>query len=145
MDALENARPPRVAALAPAYVESGHSHPILSVFLAPAASGTVTLHKGTGFSFERPQTGIIDTLSRTHGCFAEYIQAVPMGDDLFGEMDGKGVFLYATRGAKAHLNELLSPNRITLDQIDLLIEHQANFAMIPLTLDQVLDLPKEFS
>jgi 3-oxoacyl-[acyl-carrier-protein] synthase III len=58
-------------------------------------------------------------------------------------MDGKGVFLYATRGAKAHLNELLSPNRITLDQIDLLIEHQANFAMIPLTLEQVLELPKE--
>jgi hypothetical protein len=58
-------------------------------------------------------------------------------------MDGKGVFLYATRGARAHLNQLLSPNSITMDQIDLLIEHQANFAMIPLTLEQVLELPRD--
>ena len=135
--------PQRVEAFAKAYVQSGKYNNIISVFLAPDGSGNVTLHKGTGFTFDRPQTGIIDTLSRTHGCFAEYIQAIPKNNDLFGDMDGKGVFLYATRGAKFHLNELLSPNRITLDQIDLLIEHQANFAMIPLTLEQVLDLPKE--
>ena len=54
-------------------------------------------------------------------------------------MDGKGVFLYATRGAKTLLNELLSSNGINLEDIDLLIEHQANFAMIPLTLAQLLD------
>jgi hypothetical protein len=53
-------------------------------------------------------------------------------------MNGKGVFLLATRGAKKHLNELLSGNNLTLNDIDLLIEHQANFAMIPLTLEQVL-------
>ena len=135
--------PQRVEAFAKAYVKSGKYNHIISVFLAPDGSGTVTSHKGSGFTFERPQTGIIDTLSRTHGCFAEYIQAVPKNDDIFGDMDGKGVFLYATRGAKAHLSELLSPNNITLDQIDLLIEHQANFAMIPLTLEQVLELPKE--
>jgi 3-oxoacyl-[acyl-carrier-protein] synthase III len=49
-----------------------------------------------------------------------------------------GVFLHATRGAKKHLDQLLSGNSLTLDTIDLLIEHQANFAMIPLTLKQVL-------
>jgi len=135
--------PEKVEAIARAYVESGKYNNIISVFLAPDASGTVTLHKGAGFTFERPQTGIIDTLTSTHGCFADYIQAIPMGDDLFGDMDGKGVFLYATRGAKSHLNELLSPNGITIDQIDLIIEHQANFAMIPLTLEQVLNLPKD--
>jgi 3-oxoacyl-[acyl-carrier-protein] synthase III len=32
----------------------------------------------------------------------------------------------------------LSENDLILDDIDLLIEHQANFAMIPLTLQQVL-------
>ncbi len=53
-------------------------------------------------------------------------------------MDGKGVFLYATRGAKPHLESLLSGNRLTLADVDLLIEHQANFAMLPLTLEQVL-------
>ncbi|MEE4264636.1 MAG: hypothetical protein V2I56_18270 [Desulfobacteraceae bacterium] len=135
--------PEKVGAIARAYVESGKYNNIVSVFLAPDASGTVTLHKGAGFTFERPQTGIIDTLTSTHGCFADYIQAIPVGDDLIGDMDGKGVFLYATRGAKSHLKELLSANSITIDQIDLIIEHQANFAMIPLTLEQVLELPKD--
>ncbi len=32
----------------------------------------------------------------------------------------------------------MSRNRLTLQEIDLLIEHQANFAMIPLTLEQVI-------
>jgi 3-oxoacyl-[acyl-carrier-protein] synthase III len=136
-------KPEKVEAYAKAYVQSGKYDNIISVFLAPDSSGTVTLHQGSGVTFERPQTGIIDTLSSTHGCFADYIQAVPVGDDVFGDMDGKGVFLYATRGARSHLNQLLSPNSITMDQIELLIEHQANFAMIPLTLEQVLELPKD--
>jgi hypothetical protein len=34
---------------------------------------------------------------------------------------------------------LMSPNNLVMDDIDLLIEHQANFAMIPLTLEQVLN------
>ena len=55
-------------------------------------------------------------------------------------MDGKGVFLYATRGAKAHLNALLSGNGTQLEDLDLIIEHQANFAMIPLTWEQVLEV-----
>ena len=135
--------PVLVENIARAYVESGKYNNIISIYLAPDASGIATLHRGSNFTFERPRRGIIDTLSRTHGCFAHYIQAVPDGDDIFGDMDGKGVFLYATRGAKALLNELFLPNGISLDDIDLLIEHQANFAMIPLTLEQVLDVPKE--
>jgi 3-oxoacyl-[acyl-carrier-protein] synthase III len=59
-------------------------------------------------------------------------------EDLYGKMNGKGVFLHATRGAKYHLDALMSPNSLTMDDIDLFIEHQANFAMIPLTLEQVL-------
>jgi hypothetical protein len=57
---------------------------------------------------------------------------------MFGRMDGKGVFLHATRGAKYHLDTLMSRNNLVMDDIDLLIEHQANFAMIPLTIEQVL-------
>ena len=52
----------------------------------------------SGFNGRR--RGIIDTLTRTHGCFADYIQAVADNGEIFGDMDGKGVFLYATRGAK---------------------------------------------
>ena len=65
--------------------------------------------------------------------------------EIFGDMDGKGVFLYATRGARAHLNDLFSANHIKLDDIDLLFEHQANFAMIPLTLTQLSDLDAQQS
>ena len=81
---------------------------------------------------------IVDTHTRTHGCFGDYIQVVPDNGDVFGEIDGKGVFLYATRGARKHLDTILSGNNLTMYDVDLLIEHQANFAMIPMTLERVL-------
>ncbi len=131
--------PQHVEKIARAYVESGKYNTVVSAFLSPDGSGTVAVHKGAGYQFKQPRAGIIDTLTRTHGCFSNFIEAVPVGDEIFGEMDGKGVFLYATRGARAHLNDLFSANGIKLDDIDLLIEHQANFAMIPLTLAQLSD------
>ena len=133
------AREQRVAQIARAYVESGKYQNVVSVYLGPDSRGQVMLHSGKDFTFKRPQSGIIDTLTRTHGCFADYIQALNVGDEIFGDMDGKGVFLYATRGAKTHLTDLFTPNGLRLDNFDLVIEHQANFAMIPLTLAQVLD------
>lgn len=128
----------RVEEIAKAYVTSGKYENVISVFLSPDV-GIVTLHQGKNFSFRRPPKGIIDSLTRTHGCFGDYIQAVAHQDEIFGDMDGKGVFLYATRGAKTLLDDLLRSNGIKIEDIDLLIEHQANFAMIPLTLAQVLD------
>jgi hypothetical protein len=77
-------------------------------------------------------------LTRSHGCFAGFIEAQFDREGVYGRMDGKGVFLYATRGAKPHLAALLAPHHLALQDIDLLIEHQANFAMLPLTLEQVL-------
>ena len=128
----------QVEKIAGAYVRSGKYQTVVSVFLGTDMQATVTVHRGSGFTFTPPKTGIIDTATRTHGCFDDFIQAVVTGDDVFGEMDGKGVFLYATRGATKLLTGLLAPHGLTLDDIDLLIEHQANFAMIPLTLEQVL-------
>ena len=128
----------QVEDIAKAYVTSGKYKKVVSIYLSPDKS-IVTLHQGENYRFQPPPKGIIDSLTRTHGCFADYIQAVADNDEIFGDMDGKGVFLYATRGAKTLLNELLFANGINLDNIDLLIEHQANFAMIPLTLAQVLD------
>jgi 3-oxoacyl-[acyl-carrier-protein] synthase III len=128
-----------VAQIARAYVESGKYQNVVSVYLGPDSSGQVVLHSGKDFTFKNPQSGIVDTLTRTHGCFANFIQAVAVGDEIYGDMDGKGVFLYATRGAKTQLTDLLAPNGLSLSDIDLIIEHQANFAMIPLTLAQVLD------
>jgi len=129
----------RVAQIAGAYVQSGKYQNVVSVYLGPDSRGQVILHSGKDFTFKRPRRGIIDTLTRTHGCFAGYIQALAVGDEVYGDMDGKGVFLYATRGAKTHLTDLLAPNGLRPDDLDLVIEHQANFAMIPLTLAQVLD------
>jgi hypothetical protein len=85
-----------------------------------------------------PRRGIIDTLTRTHGCFAGYIEAIRDGDELYGLIDGKGVFLHATRSARNHIETLLSRNDLKFQDIELMIEHQANFAMIPLTLEQVI-------
>jgi 3-oxoacyl-[acyl-carrier-protein] synthase III len=127
-----------VAGIADAYVGSGKYKTVVSAFLQPDFTFTLTVHRGNGFVFTPPRTGIVDTATSTHGCFAGYIEAVPTEDDVFGEMDGKGVFLYATRGAPHHFGKLLSPNGLTIDDLDLLIEHQANFAMIPLTLEQIM-------
>jgi 3-oxoacyl-[acyl-carrier-protein] synthase III len=129
-----------IAKIANAYVASGKYKNIASVYLAPDRSVVLSLHEGRGRYDLKPEWGIIDTLTQSHGCFAHYIEvpAFTSREDLFGKMDGKGVFLHATRGAKYHLNALMSPHNLTMDDIDLLIEHQANFAMIPLTLAQVL-------
>jgi 3-oxoacyl-[acyl-carrier-protein] synthase III len=135
-----DANPKHIEAIARAYVESGKFENVISVYLSRDRRGIISLHSGSHFSFEPPRRGIIDTHTRTHGCFARYIQAVPDKGDVFGDMDGKGVFLYATRGAKAHLNALLSDIGTKLEDLDLIIEHQANFAMIPLTLEQVLEV-----
>jgi len=130
--------PDLVAKIATAYANSGKYRRMVSVYLASDYQVVLTLHEGKNRSHPKPKWGIIDCLTRTHGCFADYIEALPTNGDIFGSMNGKGVFLLATRGAKKHLNELLSGNNLTLNDIDLLIEHQANFAMIPLTLQQVL-------
>jgi len=130
--------PDPVAKIAATYANSGKYKRLASVYLASDYHVELRLHEGKERSNLKPKWGIIDSLTRTHGCFADYIEALPTNGDVFGSMNGKGVFLMATRSAKKHLNELLSGNNLTLNDIDLLIEHQANFAMIPLTLEQVL-------
>jgi hypothetical protein len=129
-----------VEAIAKAYVESGKCKNVVAVFLASDRTGTISLHHGSDFALERPESGIMGTVTKTHGCFARFIQGVYDDGDVFGDIDGKGVFLYATRGAKAPLRQLWSQNGIEMDDIDLIIEHQANFAMIPLTLEQIVDI-----
>jgi 3-oxoacyl-[acyl-carrier-protein] synthase III len=130
--------PVLVENVAAAYIQSGKYRKIVSVHLTSNLNAVVTLHQGTEFAFYRPDFGIVDTHTKTHGCFASFIQAVPVEDDVFGDMDGKGVFLYATRGAQPHLKKLITQNGLTMDNIDLLIEHQANFAMIPMMLEKIL-------
>ena len=137
-------QPDHLLKIANAYAAVGKYKTIASVYLAGDGRVELRLHRGQRHFDHRPQWGIVDTFTQSHGCFAPYIEVRPSGDkmDMFGQMNGKGVFLHATRGAKYHLAALLTPNSLDMDDIDLLIEHQANFAMIPLTLGQVLDKPK---
>jgi len=133
------AKPHLVESVAGAYVRSGKYRRVASVFLSRDLEARIALHEGTGYVFQAPEKGIIDTLTRTHGCFADYIHVSRDADGVFGKMDGKGVFLYATRSAPGHLSRLLAPHGLTLADVDLLIEHQANFAIIPMTLEQVFN------
>ncbi len=132
--------PEKVAMIANAYANSGKYKTIASAYLAPDHNVLLSVHEGEGRFYLRPRWGIVDSLTQTHGCFAHYIEVRPFKsrEDMFGKMDGKGVFLHATRSARRHLHELLSANNLTIDDIDLIYEHQANFAMIPLTLQQLL-------
>jgi 3-oxoacyl-[acyl-carrier-protein] synthase III len=126
-----------VESVAKAYVESGKYPTVASVSLHRSRGICVKIHHAEGYAFHRPQHGIIDTFTQTHGCFGDFIHAIFRDDEIWGDIDGKGVFLYATRGANRHLTKLLQANALTIDDIELLIEHQANFAMIPLTLEQL--------
>ena len=130
--------PRTVQEIAAAYTASGAYRRMAAVFLKPGEPIRLSLIEASAAAPAAPKRGIIATLTRTHGCFAGFIEAKFEEDDVYGTMDGKGVFLYATRGAKSHLSALLGPYGLTLPDIDLLIEHQANFAMLPLTLEQVL-------
>jgi 3-oxoacyl-[acyl-carrier-protein] synthase III len=130
--------PHTVQRVASAYTASGKYRRLAAVFLKKGQSVRLSLIEGSTEARVYPTKGVIDTLTRSHGCFAGFIEAKFDADGVYGGMDGKGVFLYATRGAKAHLSALLAANRLCLQDIDLLIEHQANFAMLPLTLEQVL-------
>ncbi len=124
--------------IATAYTASGRYRRLAAVFLAPGRPIEACLVTSEGANRPAPGKGVVDAATRSHGCFADFIEAQREEGDVFGRMDGKGVFLYATRGAKSHLESLLAPHRLTLADVDLLIEHQANFAMLPLTLEQVL-------
>lgn len=130
--------PETVKHIASAYTTSGTYRRLAAVFLAPGKPVRFSLIEGVPGAMPAVPKGVIGTRSCSHGCFAGFIEAQFDDHGIFGKMDGKGVFLYATRGAKAHLTSLLSKNRLTFMDIDLLIEHQANFAMLPLTLEQVL-------
>ncbi len=132
------ADPAIVQRLAAAYTAAGRYRRLAAVFLKKGEPIRMSLIEGTLPAPPPPACGVIDALTRSHGCFAGFIEAQFDAEGVFGRMDGKGVFLYATRGAKPHLAALLAPHRLSLSQIDLLIEHQANFAMLPLTLEQVL-------
>ncbi|OGP82316.1 MAG: hypothetical protein A2Z08_08460 [Deltaproteobacteria bacterium RBG_16_54_11] len=122
-----------------AYICSGRQKSVAAVYMGRDNRLVVRLHRGDGFACAIPEKGIVDAHTRTHGCFGNYIYAIKENNRVWGQMDGKGVFLYATQGANTHFSHLLRRNHLTLDDIELLIEHQANFAMIPLTLDQLID------
>jgi 3-oxoacyl-[acyl-carrier-protein] synthase III len=130
--------PQTVQRITSAYTASGRYRRLAAVFLKGGQPVRLSLIEGSAGAAVSPAKGVIDTLTCSHGCFAGFIEANFDHGEVFGAMDGKGVFLYATRGAKPHLIELLSANRLTLGDIDLLIEHQANFAMLPLTIEQLL-------
>jgi 3-oxoacyl-[acyl-carrier-protein] synthase III len=130
--------PQTVQGIVSAFTASGRYRRLAAVFMKSGEPVHMSLIDGSPAADVSPGRGVVDTLTCSHGCFADFIEANFKHGEVYGEMDGKGVFLYATRGARPHLSALLSPNRLTLGDIDLLIEHQANFAMLPLTLEQVL-------
>jgi 3-oxoacyl-[acyl-carrier-protein] synthase III len=131
------ADPLTVQRLACAYAAGGPYRRLVAVFLPREGPVGLSLIEGGPGRAPAPRRGVLGALTRTHGCFAGFIEAEHDADGLFGRLDGKGVFLYATRGAKPHLAELLAAHGLGLDDIELLIEHQANFAMLPLTLEQL--------
>jgi 3-oxoacyl-[acyl-carrier-protein] synthase III len=138
-DVMFSAADPRnVQRLARAYTAAGGCRRVAALYLAPGEPIALSLVEGGGGAPPpAARQGVLGAATRSHGCFAGFIEAQAENGEPFGVMDGKGVFLYATRGAAEHLGALLAAHGLKLQTIDLLVEHQANFAMLPLTLEQL--------
>ena len=72
-----NPHPEPVAKIADAYANSGKYQRMVSVYLASDHQVVLTLHEGKHQTCLKPKWGIIDCLTRTYGCFADYIEALP--------------------------------------------------------------------
>jgi hypothetical protein len=106
--------PQNVQRITSAFTASGRYRCLAAVFLRSGQPVRLSLIEGAAGATVSPAGGVIDTLTRSHGCFAGFIEANFEHGEVYGTMDGKGVFLYATRGAKSHLSALLSANRLVL-------------------------------
>ncbi len=80
--------------------------------------------------------GVIDSVLHAKGSGNQYL-SVPSGGtaDKNGEntclyMDGRAVYNFAVKAMKDTIEELLERNSLTIDDIDYVIPHQANFRII---------------
>ncbi len=92
--------PQTVQRIVSAYTASGRYRRLAAVFLKNGEPVRLSLIEGAAGAVVSPGKGVVDTLTCSHGCFASFIEANFEHGEAYGAMDGKGVFLYATRGAK---------------------------------------------
>ena len=63
--------PETVKDLAVSTVKSGKYKSVVSVFLGDDQTFEASLHQGRGYVFTRPKSGVVDAMTRTHGCFGD--------------------------------------------------------------------------
>lgn len=74
--------------------------------------------------------GVLSAVNYTDGGSAHILTLPVVGDNKFLQMNGRDVFKQAVRLMPAKVNEALEKCNLTVDDLDLLVPHQANIRII---------------
>lgn len=90
---------------------------------------------------------LYDLITMGGGTTKEYTsKQTTVSDDFFLQMQGRDVFKHAVRNMADVCREILENNKLTIDNIDLLIPHQANMRIIEALGSRLkVDMEKVFS
>ncbi len=96
------------------------------------------------------ERGVIDSILHAKGSGSKFL-SVPSGgtadkngDDTFLYMDGRAVYNFAVKAMKDVIEDLLERNNLTIDDIDYIVPHQANFRIIQACAKRIKTDPEKF-
>lgn len=94
------------------------------------------------------ETGIIDTEIKANGTYSDILKTTggtsttaAAGNIL---MDGRGVFKHAVEKMTSSIREITASNNMTLDDIALIVPHQANYRILSLVAEKLNIPDKKF-
>ncbi len=92
------------------------------------------------------ETGIIDTEIKANGTYCDILKTTggtsttAIAGNIY--MDGRGVFKHAVEKMTSSIKEITARNNITLDEIALIVPHQANYRILSLVAEK-LNIPDD--
>ena len=92
------------------------------------------------------ETGIIDTEIKANGTYSDILKTtggtstIAAAGNIY--MDGRGVFKHAVEKMTSSIKEITARNNMTLDDIVLIVPHQANYRILSLVAEK-LNIPDD--
>ena len=92
------------------------------------------------------ETGIIDTEIKANGTYSDILKTTGGASTTAAAgniyMDGRGVFKHAVEKMTSSIREITARNNMTLDDIALIVPHQANYRILSLVAEK-LNIPDD--
>lgn len=92
------------------------------------------------------ETGIIDTEIKANGTYSDILKTTGGASTTAAAgniyMDGRGVFKHAVEKMTSSIKEITARNNMTLDDIALIVPHQANYRILSLVAER-LNIPDD--